>query len=112
VHLWGQEGASWNQEARVARQVLSYEQERRTLATNGSRNRQRPCPQRSRPKRRKPEGAVFGGKKVRFGIKKVRFMVKKVLLSGSRSASTNMKTAVKFPSLYESFMNKEAREGF
>jgi hypothetical protein len=25
---------------------------------------------RSRPKRRKPEGAVFGGKKVRFGTKK------------------------------------------
>jgi hypothetical protein len=25
---------------------------------------------RFRPKRRKPEGAVFGGKKVRFGIKK------------------------------------------
>jgi hypothetical protein len=38
--------------------------------------RERPCPQRSRPKRRKPEGAVFGGKKVRFGIKKVRLMVK------------------------------------
>jgi hypothetical protein len=26
---------------------------------------------RSRPKRRKPEGAIFSGKKVRFGIKKL-----------------------------------------
>jgi hypothetical protein len=63
---------SYEQEARVARQVLSYEQEARVA-------RERPCPSGavygqeailpvSAPS---PSGAAVRGKKVRLGIKKV-----------------------------------------